>query len=111
VVVVVVVVVVVACLGSKASYSAVELACLVNDSSVWNGLSMMMVERLFLAGCVHVNSDGSGHLKMSLRCLAYVGSTLHRWMSFDMAWRTMMETIVEQPDFPVIAISPSIFDL
>jgi hypothetical protein len=32
-------------------------------------------------------------------------------MNFDMAWRTMMEMIVERPGVPVIAISPSIFDL
>jgi len=31
-------------------------------------------------------------------------------MSFGMAWR-MMEMIVERPGVPVIAISPSIFDL
>jgi hypothetical protein len=32
-------------------------------------------------------------------------------MSFDTAWRTTVEMIVEQPVVQVIAISPSIFDL
>ena len=72
-----VVVVVVAYLGSKASYHDVELACSVNGSSAWSDLSMMLAERLFPVGCVHVNSDGSGHLKTSLRYWVYVGSTLH----------------------------------
>lgn len=73
-----VVVAVVACLGNKASYFAVELACLVNGSSVPNDSNMMKEEKRFPVGCGHLNSDGSGHLKMSLRCWAYVDSTLRR---------------------------------
>jgi hypothetical protein len=62
---VVVVVVVVACPGNKASYLVFEFADLANGSSVWNGLNMTTEEKRFLVGYVHVNSDGSDHLKTS----------------------------------------------
>jgi hypothetical protein len=78
VVVVVVVAAVVACPGNKASCLVVEIACLVNGSSVWNGWSMMMEEKRLPVGYVHVNSDGSVHLKTSLRYWAYVDSRLRR---------------------------------
>lgn len=38
----------------------------------------MMEEKWFRVGSVHVNSEDTVHLKMSLRCWAYVGSTLRR---------------------------------